>query len=93
MNIDKKIFQIKNLKKYFPIKNGVFGSINNYVKAVDDVSFDLYEGDKLPKDKKSIALRVLLQPQEKTFTDQEIENISSKIIDSIKTGFDATLRQ
>ena len=47
MNIDKKIFEIKNLKKYFPIKNGVFGSINNYVKAVDDVSFDLYEGETL----------------------------------------------
>ncbi len=73
--------------------------IINKIKKIDKkiinkvTIFDLYEGDKLPKDKKSIALRVLLQPQEKTFTDQEIENISSKIIDSIKTGFDATLRQ
>ena len=54
--------------------------------------FDVYEGDKLPKDKKSIALRVLLQPQEKTFTDEEIENISKKIIDLVTTAFEATLR-
>ena len=48
---------------------------------------------KLPKDKKSIALRVLLQPQEKTFTDEEIENISNQIIDLVTNGFEATLRQ
>ena len=28
--------------------------------------------------KKSIAIRVLLQPQDKTFSDQEIENLSKK---------------
>ena len=47
MNIDKKIFQVKNLKKYFPINRGIFGRVDNYVKAVDDVSFDLYEGETL----------------------------------------------
>ena len=47
MNINKKIFQVKNLKKYFPVKKGVFGRVDSYVKAVDDVSFDLYEGETL----------------------------------------------
>ena len=55
--------------------------------------FDVYEGEKLPEDKKSIALRVLLQPQEKTFTDEEIEKISNQIIDLVTNGFEATLRQ
>ena len=55
--------------------------------------FDVYEGDKLPSDKKSIALRVLLQPQEKTFTEEEIEIISNQVIDLVTTGFDATLRK
>ena len=36
--------------------------------------FDVYEGDKLPNDKKSIAIRVLMQPQDKTFSDEDIEN-------------------
>ena len=41
--------------------------------------FDVYEGNKLPNDKKSIAFRVLMQPQDKTFSDQEIENLSKLI--------------
>ena len=44
-------------------------------------------------DKKSIALRVLLQPQEKTFTEEEIEIISNQVIDLVTTGFDAILRK
>jgi len=34
-----------------------------------------------------------LQPQEKTFTDKEIESLSSKIIDLIATSFKGELRQ
>jgi len=41
------IMQIKNLKTYFPIRNGFFGGTSSYVKAVDDVSFDVYPGETL----------------------------------------------
>ncbi|MEO6883020.1 MAG: ABC transporter ATP-binding protein [Bacteroidia bacterium] len=41
------ILQIKNLKTYFPIKKGLFGKTEEYVKAVDDVSFDVYPGETL----------------------------------------------
>ena len=41
------ILEIKNLKTYFPIRNGFFGGITNYVKAVDDISFDVYPGETL----------------------------------------------
>ena len=54
--------------------------------------FDVFEGDKLPKNKKSIALRVLMQPQDKTFSDEEIENLSRKIIKIISKSFEATIR-
>ncbi|OUW96889.1 MAG: phenylalanine--tRNA ligase subunit beta [Pelagibacteraceae bacterium TMED237] len=54
--------------------------------------FDLYQGDKLPNDKKSIAFRVLMQPQDKTFNDQEIENLSKQIIDVISKSFEASIR-
>ena len=54
--------------------------------------FDVYDGDKLPDNKKSIAFRVLMQPQDKTFSDQEIENLSKQIIDVISKSFEASIR-
>jgi peptide/nickel transport system ATP-binding protein len=41
------LMQIKNLKTYFPIRNGFFGGITSHVKAVDDVNFDVYPGETL----------------------------------------------
>ena len=36
------LLQVKNLKKYFPIHRGLFRKVVGNVKAVDDVSFDLF---------------------------------------------------
>ncbi len=55
--------------------------------------FDVYEGDKLPKNTKSIAIRVLLEPQDKTFKDEDIENLSKQIIDQVSKTFEASIRQ
>ncbi|QOR67098.1 dipeptide ABC transporter ATP-binding protein [Cytobacillus suaedae] len=41
----KALLEVKNLKQYFPIKGGVFGRTVNHVKAVDDVTFTVYEGE------------------------------------------------
>ena len=43
----KPLLQIANLKTYFPIKDGFFGGTTSYVKAVDNVSFDVYPGETL----------------------------------------------
>jgi len=37
--------KIKNLKMWFPIKKGFFGKTVDHVKAVDDVSFDVFPGE------------------------------------------------
>ena len=63
-------------------------------KIINKVTiFDVYEGEKIENNTKSIAIRVLLQPIDKTFTDEEIENISNQIIDTIIMSFSATLRK
>jgi oligopeptide transport system ATP-binding protein len=35
------LLQVKALKKYFPVKKGLFSRISGYVKAVDNISFDI----------------------------------------------------
>ncbi|BBJ27961.1 oligopeptide transport ATP-binding protein OppF [Athalassotoga saccharophila] len=44
---DQILLEVKNLKKYFPIKAGVFRSTVGWVKAVDDVSFYIKKGETL----------------------------------------------
>ncbi|MDA1882123.1 ABC transporter ATP-binding protein [Bacillus thuringiensis] len=39
----KELLQVQNLKQYFPIKKGILGRSINYIKAVDDISFTIYE--------------------------------------------------
>ncbi|MEH7399854.1 ABC transporter ATP-binding protein [Gottfriedia acidiceleris] len=46
--VDKKILlNVDHLKQYFPIKGGILGRTVNHVKAVDDISFHIYEGETL----------------------------------------------
>jgi len=41
------LIQVSNLRKHFPIKKGIFGRIKGHVKAVDDISFDIYPQETL----------------------------------------------
>jgi len=41
------LIEVKNLKKYFPIKKGIFSRTVNYVKAVDGISFSIKRGETL----------------------------------------------
>ncbi len=42
-----KILEVQNLKTYFPKTKNFFGKTLDWVKAVDDVTFDVYEGETL----------------------------------------------
>jgi len=42
-----KILEIQNIKTYFPKNRTFFGKTIDYVKAVDDVTLDVYEGETL----------------------------------------------
>lgn len=48
MAVEEKILlEVKNLKKYFPVKAGVFRKTVGYLKAVDDISFYIKEKETL----------------------------------------------
>ena len=41
------ILQVEGLKKYFPVRGGLFGGVQARVQAVEDVSFTLHRGETL----------------------------------------------
>jgi phenylalanyl-tRNA synthetase beta chain len=54
--------------------------------------FDVYKGDNLPADKKSYALSFILQDEEKTLTDQQIDGIMKKLIANFGKEVGAEIR-
>lgn len=62
-------------------------------EKITDISvFDVYQGDKLPSGKKSIAVQVTIWPYEKTMTDQEIEILCTQIVNLVHKSTGAELR-
>ena len=45
--VAQSLLRIRNLKKYFPVRSGLFSRETGHVHAVDDVSFDIAEGETL----------------------------------------------
>lgn len=41
------LLKVEHLKTYFPLRKGLFNRVYDHVKAVDDVSFDVYQGETL----------------------------------------------
>ena len=87
-------FQISERDFYFVIdKNYQVGRLDKIIKDLDinirSVNiFDVFEGGNLPPDKKSIAINVSLQADDKTLSDNDLNEISKKIIKEVenKTG-------
>jgi phenylalanyl-tRNA synthetase beta chain len=54
--------------------------------------FDVYQGDNIDTGKKSIAFNITLEPKDKTLSENDIEQLSKKIISKIQESTGATLR-
>lgn len=54
--------------------------------------FDVYTGENVDKDKKSIAYKLTFTDMDKTLTDEEVMNVFNKIIDDVTSKMDAKLR-
>ena len=54
--------------------------------------FDIYRGDPVPEGKKSLALSLTFQSNERTLRDKDTQKACDKILKKLKTEFDAELR-
>ncbi len=62
-------------------------------KLIHSVSlFDVYEGKNLPAGKKSYAISIEIQDDEKTLQDKHIDKIMSKVTETLRRTFGAELR-
>ncbi|MEO1013951.1 MAG: phenylalanine--tRNA ligase subunit beta [Pseudomonadota bacterium] len=62
-------------------------------KLVADVRlFDVYEGEGVPEGRKSFAIEAILQPRERTLTDEEIEAVAEKIVAAVSKSVGGALR-
>jgi len=75
--------------------------VQNLIKTISEIDknlikgikvFDIYEGENIPKDKKSIALNVTIQSFDKTLTDEDLEKINKLIISTVENKTGAKLR-
>ena len=82
--IDKKYMASEILKT---IKE----SASNLLKNVD--IFDVYQGENIDANKRSIGFSLLFSSNERTLTDTEIEEDVNKIINSIEKFYGAELRK
>ena len=54
--------------------------------------FDVYEGENIEKDKKSVALNVTIQSSQKSLTDDDLNRLNKLIISSVENKTGAKLR-
>ena len=67
-----------------------YKSERKLLKEVD--LFDVYEGDKIEAGKKSYALSFVLQDEEKTLTDKQIDKVMAKISRTFEQELGAVVR-
>jgi phenylalanyl-tRNA synthetase beta chain len=58
----------------------------------DAVVFDVYEGDQVPADKRSLAVRLTLRAPDRTLTEKDINGVRTKVLATLERELGATLR-
>ena len=80
-----KLLSIKNLNKIYYNKK-------EETEAIKDISFDLYEGEHIAENKKSVAFSLTFQAKERTLKDEEINKLFRAIIDHITKKYNCEIR-
>ena len=100
----KKSFQTSDYQKsqrdFAFVIDKIFkiGLLEKIIKEIDTsiiqdvITFDVYEGENIPKEKKSVAINITLQSLNKTLSEKDLDDISKKIIKVVKEKTGATIR-
>ena len=104
LRLSKKSFQASDYQKserdFAFVIDKIFkiGALEKIIREVDEnliqnvSTFDVYEGENIPKDKKSVAINVTLQAIDKTLSENDLDEVSKKIIDTVKDKTGAIIR-
>jgi phenylalanyl-tRNA synthetase beta chain len=81
--VDKKI----NVQDLVSVISNIDKNLISNIKV-----FDVYEGDNIPENQKSIAINVTIQSLEKTLKDNDLEKINNLIIETVENKTGAKIR-
>ena len=81
---------VEKTVEFEQIKEIAYSTEKKLLKAVE--LFDVYEGKNLPEGKKSYAVNFILQDEQKTLNDKQIDSIMNKLIDNLTKRLNAELR-
>lgn len=81
---------VDKIVEFEQIKEIAYSTEKKLLKAVE--LFDVYEGKNLPEGKKSYAVNFILQDEQKTLNDKQIDSIMNKLIDNLTKRLNAELR-
>ena len=70
--------------------NIIYNVDKNLIREVK--IFDIYQGENIPEDKKSIAINVIIQSMEKTLKEQDLDLLNKSIIDTVENKTGAKIR-
>jgi phenylalanyl-tRNA synthetase beta chain len=104
LNDQKTKFEVSDYQKserdfaFIVDKNFVSQDLVNIIYNVDknlirEVKiFDVYQGENIPEDKKSIAINVTIQSNEKTLKEQDLDLLNKSIIELVEKKTGAKIR-
>ena len=75
---------------FLEIEKAAYETEKNILRGVN--LFDVYEGEGIPRGKKSYAVSFILRDDEKTLRDEDIEKIMNKLVKSFTDRLGASLR-
>ena len=104
----KEVPVAQDLSKYPSNKRDIAIVVSNKVPAADIIAeckraggeqlikvslFDVYQGDNIKADQKSLAISLILQDKSRTLEEEDITNIVSKCVIALQNRFKAILRE